>query len=232
MVRLLVLLGIALSLYLGLRWFLRTPPERVAARLRKVLPTLAILILVLLAATGRLNWLFAFSAALIPAIQRLSQLHNLWRWFKRGGEGMGTSRMRTASLELRIDPATGHLDGQVLRGPWTGHALNALSLHQLGQLLAWLRTEDPASVPLLQAYLDRAWPGWRKGASERTGAEATTGPMTREQAYRILGLEPGADRKQIIAAHRRLMQRLHPDRGGSTWLASQVNQAKDLLLGT
>ena len=230
MIRLLILLGIAASLYLGLRWFLRTPPEQVAARLRKTLPILAVLLLAILVLSGRLNWLFAFAAALIPALQRLARLLELWRWFKRGGEGMGTSRMRTASLELRMDPASGRLDGQVLRGPGAGRRLSDLDLARLRELLAWLQAQDPASVPLLRAYLDRTWPGWAKGEDAGAGAEAA-GPMTREQAYRILGLEPGADRDQIVAAHRRLMQRLHPDRGGSTWLAAQVNRAKDLLLG-
>ena len=56
------------------------------------------------------------------------------------------------------------------------------------------------------------------------------GEMTRSDAYAILGLEEGASREQIIAAHGRLIQRLHPDRGGSTFLAAKINQARDLLL--
>ncbi len=239
MARLLLLLGIALMLYQGWHWFLRTPPERVASLLRKVLPVLLIVVLLILAATGRLNWLFALVAALIPALQRLSrvlwalpQLHDLWRSFGRHGEGLGgASRMRTASLELRIDPVSGRMDGQVLQGPHAGRALSELTLDQLRGLLAHFRQHDPSSVPLLVAYLDRTQgPGWRNDGSEATGEATGQGPMTREQAYQILGLEPGADRDQIVAAHRRLMQRLHPDRGGSTWLASQVNRAKDLLL--
>jgi hypothetical protein len=55
--------------------------------------------------------------------------------------------------------------------------------------------------------------------------------MEREEAYKVLGLQPGASREAIKAAHRRLMQRVHPDHGGSDELAARVNRAKDLLLG-
>jgi hypothetical protein len=55
--------------------------------------------------------------------------------------------------------------------------------------------------------------------------------MTREEAYRVLGLSPGATREEIVAEYRRLMKRVHPDQGGTTYLAAQLNEAKDCLLG-
>jgi hypothetical protein len=72
----------------------------------------------------------------------------------------------------------------------------------------------------------KAAPGGGGPARPRTG-----GPMTREEAFQVLGLQPGATEVDIRAAHRRLMRGAHPDSGGSDWLAARINQARDVLLG-
>lgn len=71
------------------------------------------------------------------------------------------------------------------------------------------------------------------GASPGSGTpppRAPGGPMTRDEAYQVLGLAPGASETEIRAAHRRLMRGAHPDQGGSDWLAARINQARDVLL--
>jgi DnaJ-class molecular chaperone len=95
---------------------------------------------------------------------------------------------------------------------------------------------DAESVALLESYLDRRFPAWRQDA-QGNGAggqrrAASGGKMTDEEAYQILGLQPGATRDDISRAHRALMKKLHPDQGGSTYLAARVNEAKDTLFRT
>ena len=93
---------------------------------------------------------------------------------------------------------------------------------------------DFESRQLLEAYLDSRFPVWRKNAKadhrQRLGGAPGTGPMTKEEAYKVLGLEAGAAAADVRKAHRRLMQRLHPDIGGSSVLAARINEAKDVLL--
>jgi DnaJ-domain-containing protein 1 len=110
--------------------------------------------------------------------------------------------------------------------------LSALTLEQLLELLAECRANDPKSAALVEAYLDR-YHGteWRVAdESEGQASGVSSGPMSEEDALSILGLEPGATIDDVQAAHRRLMQKLHPDRGGSPYFASLVNKARDYLL--
>jgi len=142
------------------------------------------------------------------------------------------SRVRSAFLEMELDHDTGAMRGRILAGPHEGTALEALDVATLTGLLVDV---DEESRALLMAYLDRREPGWREHAQgdAATGAGRAAwggGKMTEEEAYQILGVQPGASAEDIGRAHRALMKKLHPDQGGSTYLASRVNEAKDVLL--
>ncbi|MGI9351484.1 MAG: DnaJ domain-containing protein [Rhizobiaceae bacterium] len=147
--------------------------------------------------------------------------------------GNQTSTVRSAWLEMQLDHETGDLDGMVLTGSKEGEILSEMSEEVLLDLYETL-SEDSESAALMEAYLDRRIAGWREntdtGRSSGQGSASGSGPMTKEEAYQILGLGPGASAQEISTAHRRLMKAVHPDSGGSTFLAARINQAKDTLL--
>ena len=144
-----------------------------------------------------------------------------------------TSSVRTAALEMELDHDSGSLEGTVLAGSYEGKLLSALDQDALMRLYREL-SGDSESRQLLEAYLDGRFPVWRQDAEADIGrGEGTapgSGPMTKQEAYKVRGLEAGASAADIRKAHRSLMQRLHPDVGGSSFLAARINEAKDVLL--
>jgi DnaJ domain len=141
-----------------------------------------------------------------------------------------TSRVRSPYLEMELDHDSGEMRGRIITGHYQGVPLEQLGVKTLAGLLGEM---DEESRALLMAYLDRRDARWREHANgdAATGrAAASSGKMTEKEAYQILGLEPGANADAISRAHRTLMKKLHPDQGGSTYLAARVNEAKDILL--
>jgi hypothetical protein len=142
------------------------------------------------------------------------------------------SRVRSAFLEMELDHDSGAMRGRVIAGRYDGVSLDALDVPTLVDFIGEI---DDDSRQLLMAYLDRRQPRWRENAqgnaaSGQSGGASPSGKMTEEEAYQVLGLQPGANAAEIGRAHRSLMKKLHPDQGGSTYLAARVNQAKDVLL--
>ena len=144
-----------------------------------------------------------------------------------------TSKVRSQFLDMTLDHDSGQLSGQIVAGPYAGHDLGEFDLAQLTAMISGF---DAESVALFESYLDRRFPAWRQDAqgdaARGQGRAPSGGKMSDEEAYQILGLQPGASHDEIGRAHRGLMKKLHPDQGGSTYLAARVNQAKDTLLRT
>ncbi len=245
-----LVLILAIAIFAFIWWFLRTPPEQVAKYLRLGAIGAAIALFILLAITGRLHWIFAIVGAAVAFVLRLVRLmpalplpllHRLFSgWFSgranRNPSPGQTTSVETRYLRMQLNHDTGEMDGEIVEGRYAGKRLSDLDLSDLLLLLDECR-DDEQSLNVLQAYLDRMHPDWQEQAEEQ-GADSghtagnTSGPMSEGDALDILGLEPGATRDEIIAAHRRLMQKVHPDRGGSDYLAAEINAAKDLLLKT
>lgn len=246
MIRILILLAVIGVVVLAL---VRPSPAQLRQYAWRAALAGGVLLLVVLLATGRLHWLAAVAASLVPLLRRAApllryapMLGTLLQRVRAARAGAGPaegrrSEVRSDLLLMTLNHETGEMDGEVLAGPFQGRRLSEMTMAELTGLYTEARDHDPEAATLLATYLDRRFgAGWRDGVegSDQGRADRETsasGAMTREEAYRILGLERGASREAIIEAHRRLMQRLHPDRGGSSHLAAQINRAKSLLLG-
>ena len=242
MARLLLLLGLAAGLFFFLRWLFSQPP-RVYWQWIAVLIAVVLLVLVL---TGRAHWLAGVFAALLPFMRAMLALLNHIPLLKRMLAAMGaakpaaqpssgqTSSVQSKYIRMTLNHDSGDINGEVLAGQFKGSTLDKMGLDALLQLLRECQ-DDEESVALLQAYLDRVYADtWQQQADaqgqQRTASEP--GTMSREEAFQILGLSSDAGEAEIIEAHRRLMQKMHPDRGGSAYLAAKINLAKDTLLSS
>lgn len=162
MIRVYLVLALIILAFFVLNKFLKTPPEIISKLVKKIGLGLCLLLIGFLAATGKLNWLFAllgigvaFIIRMIPFITRyVPQIHSLWVAFNKN-----------------------------------------------------------------KSY-----------SSKDNGSNPFKGKMTKQEAYEVLGVTPQATEKEIIMAHRKLMQKMHPDRGGSDYLAAKINLAKKVLL--
>jgi hypothetical protein len=228
---LLILILIA-AVWLTMRWLKGLPAEarRKAGFNVALLAAGAILLIALL--TGRLNPLIAMVAAAIPMMQRLMTAKSMFDRLRSATQAGPTEATDTETrfLSVRVDPSTRKLSGKVKEGPFAGRRLEDLSLMELLSMLEEYRRSDPPSAAALVAYLHQHHPGANNGASR--GASPPAEGMSLTEARDILGVSGDAGREEILRAHRQLIQRLHPDRGGSNYLAAKINQAKDLLLGT
>jgi hypothetical protein len=224
-----VLSGFLMLVYL----FVNADPARLARGLKVSGIVIAVLAVATLAISGRLAALLMPLAMLMPLLIRVRSVLDRYRP-PSGGQ---TSTVATPFLRMTLDHDTGSMTGTILRGNFSGMRIEELSSADLLALLRECRAEDEEGARLLEAYLDRIHPDWRDelaggraSGSGGSSARPTSSDMTVEEAYAILGLAPGADAEAIREAHRRLMVKLHPDHGGSDYLATKINRARDVLL--
>lgn len=217
-----------------LRAFVQADPAKLAQGARvlvmTVAATFALLLLVILVASGRL----AFGLAELGGIAPIA-LGGWMQWRRHRAATAPprgqVSEVETAYLRMRLDHDTATMSGTVRRGRFQGRQLRELGRPELVELWQTCCAEDSQGASLLEAYLDRLMPGWRenRGSGEGASRGSSGDAMTRDEAYAILGLAADASEAEIRDAYHRLMMKLHPDQGGSTYLAAQINRAREVL---
>lgn len=217
----------ALLAALAATLIVKMPAARIAAVLRWLLP-------LILGASGIVLTLFGRAGIGLGLIGLAGGMIARMRAAARGRPSPNRrSHVRSAALEMELDLDSGAMNGLVLAGRYEGKELDRLNDADLLALYEELKS-DVESRQLLEAYLDRRMAGWRDDSQadsgDGLGAAPGTGAMTEQEAYQILGLGSGAGEAEIREAHRRLMKRVHPDAGGSDFLAARINEAKDVLL--
>lgn len=230
----LVLAAVVVFSLIGLKFLVNANPADVAVWIRKLSAWVVLAAAGLLAIRGQV--LLAAPLMVVGSIL-LRRFGGLGGQFPGSGarkrEGQ-KSRVRTGVLAMELDHDTGEMEGEVLYGQFAGKVLSSLSLDELMQFRLECEEDGPQTSALMESYLDRYHSDWREreGVDSEAGQKSTTGSseMSREEALEILGLAYGATREEIRKAHKALMKQFHPDHGGSSYLASKINQAKDLLL--
>lgn len=218
------------GLVYGLRWAAQVNPATLATFLKYLAIAVGLAGIIMLFAVGRFGLVFVAAGLLFPLWRR-------WRSHRAaadiGSRRGGISAIETTYLSVSLDHDSGTVDGRIKAGSFKDRRLADLTLADMLRLLTEVRAADPEGVSVLEAYLDRVHgTDWRSGEADSGSGRASGGSanMTREEALEVLGLSAGAGEAEIREAHHRLMLKVHPDHGGSTYLAARLNQARDRLL--
>ncbi|MDP6589510.1 MAG: DnaJ domain-containing protein [Alphaproteobacteria bacterium] len=222
-----------MAILLIARWYENANPSRLAKALKWGFLGLGAAVAVFLGVTGKIQ------LAAIPL--SLIVLPFLLRGMRGAAGQSGTpspgrqSEVETDYLRMMLDHDSGEMDGTVLRGKYQGRELRELSEVELNDLLNECKMNDEQSARLVESYIDRQFGGDESGGENASRSQrARRGPantMSRDEAFEVLGLEPGSSESEIREAHHKLLLKIHPDQGGSDYLAAKINQAKEVLLG-
>ena len=238
MPRVILLLVIVFTLVVLVRRAQQQPPHKRRAAYLQIIVGSAVIGVVILTLMGKMHWVGAALTGLLVAARQL--LSVLVRLLPALG-GLRASGARSSSkqsevtsriIKMTLDHDSGDLSGVVLESTFKGWLLNELNRQQLDELLSYCQHEDTDSAQLLTSYLEQRFSEDAQDREETDrGGENGASPSSRAEALAVLGLQDDATEEDITAAHRALIQKCHPDRGGNDYLAAKINQAKDQLLG-
>ncbi|CAH0992707.1 hypothetical protein SIN8267_02840 [Sinobacterium norvegicum] len=228
MSRLILLLALIGGLYILYLLYRQASPQKRKKMLWQYGIGAVVIMTVIAALTGKASWLGAIAATTFAFGRRFLPLIIRYLPFAQGllsRSGLGRAKISSSFIQLSIDSANGNIDGIVVQGRFEGRQLSDLNDREIKQLEKDCQ-EDAKSRRLLAAYLIRH----RGKQQQQQSTPPANTSMAEAEALAILGLQPGAEKEEIIKAHKRLIQKMHPDRGGSDFLAAQINQAKDTLI--
>lgn len=235
MVQLLIALLILGLGWYGLKFFARASPKAVAGAVRYGGGMVAGLVGLLLMLRGRVDLGIA-GIGVGLWLAGLAKLPGLGAFQTAARRATGRSRVRSAMLDMELDHGSGDLQGRVTSGPHTGRLLESFTRPECEGLHRDCLRDDPEGARLLEAYMDRRFPGWGQTRQSQTNAgrpepgQRRNAGLTEQQAYEILGLGQGATRDDVVRAHRALMKEAHPDYGGATERAARINEAREVLM--
>ena len=244
----LLVICLFLLIVVGVQKFLKSAPKYGKPFLIRAGLIVLALALVMLALSGRLHWIIGLLAGLLPFLRRLMPLllpllrflptlqraHRKYRpQHKNANSNRGSGKgsvITTLLLKMSLDHDSGEIYGEITGGEFKGRELDQLNVEELALFYKQCQQQDTEAVRLLETYIQRnRQEEWEQLAKNSQTAASNT-ELTIEEAWEILGLRPGSSKEDILLAHKRMMMRVHPDKGGSNYLASKINQAKELLL--
>ena len=238
MSRIILLIAIIVTLTILIRRAQRQPPHKRRGAYLQIILGSAVIGVIILTLMGKMHWvgaaltgLLVLARQMLPLLIRFLPMLGSLRSQPASG-GSKQSEVSTRILRMTLDHDSGDLTGEVLEGPYKDWLLDQLDRSQLDELMAFCQQEDSDSAQLLAGYLEQRFPGAQgQEDSGEAHTPGSTSELTRSEALAVLGLSEDASQEDIVAAHRTLIQKLHPDRGGNDYLAAKINEAKDFLLG-
>lgn len=216
-------------------WYLRKlrklPPKEQKKAYWNVAVAALIAITLFAVFTGRMHWLGGVIAGVF-ALGKMGIRYLPLLKFLGKSNLFGSPTFSTPHIKAQVDLQTGDVTGEILSGPLQGKNIEALTDEELAELHTYYKDKDKRAFYLIYVVMQRR-NTTNSGSSGGTNQQKTfvdAGDIALKEAEQILGLKDSYTKDDVVAAHRSLIQKLHPDRGGNDYLASQVNLAKDTLL--
>jgi len=178
--------------------------------------------------TGRMHWLGAI-AAFVIGLTKLGFRFLPLLGMVKAKAGLSHPTFSSPLLRCTLDTQLLTLSGEILTGGYKGKSLDQLQPSDIQALLQIAQQTDKKAYYLLKVYQQCHQHSSTTQQKSQTHFDDISAPDTHE-AEQILGLDKGYSKDDVIKAHKRLIQKLHPDRGGNDYLASRVNLAKTQLL--